>query len=199
MITIIGVPFTVITFDVNRVFKQRRFWTTLVNQKQAFFFLIYLGTTKFVLLSVFTLKETICPQICSKSRLKSAKSPLPVDVCRSKTSLLKVLQKIMTENGIYSPLMKVISHSILFVYSLRGALIKIARGYHTQWSNFFDGTTPLLEKVRGYLVAFSFADYSKRNSNWHTFTNPRPGQYLTDVQSHITRALATEYQLFLRG
>ena len=42
--------------------------------------LICLGTTKFVLLSVFTLKETICPQICSKSRLKSAKSLLPVDV-----------------------------------------------------------------------------------------------------------------------
>ena len=34
--------------------------------------------TKFVLLSVFTLKETICPRICSKSRTKSARSPLPV-------------------------------------------------------------------------------------------------------------------------
>ena len=55
------------------------------------------------MLSVFTLKETTCPKICSKSRLKSAKGSLPVDVRRSKTSLLKVLQKIMTENGIYSP------------------------------------------------------------------------------------------------
>ena len=86
--------------------------------------------------------------------------------------------------------MKVISNTILFVYSLRGALIKIARECHTQWRNFFDGTTPLLEKVRRYLVAFSYADYSKRNSNWHTCTNPGPGQYLTDVQSHITRAFA---------
>ena len=58
------------------------------------------------------------------------------------------------ENGIYSPLMKVISNTILFVYSLSGALIKIARVYHTQWYNYFDGTTPLLEKVRRYLVAF---------------------------------------------
>ena len=49
-----------------------------------------LDTTKSVLLSVFTLTETICPNICSKSRLKSAKSPLPVDVRRSKTLLLKL-------------------------------------------------------------------------------------------------------------
>ncbi|CAH3015080.1 unnamed protein product, partial [Porites evermanni] len=34
--------------------------------------------------------ETICPKMCSKSRLKSAKSPLPVNVRRSKTSLLKL-------------------------------------------------------------------------------------------------------------
>ena len=50
--------------------------------------------------------------------------------------------------------MKVISNTILFVYSLRGALVKIARGCHTQWRNYFDGTTLLLEKVRRYLVAF---------------------------------------------
>ena len=39
--------------------------------------------------------------------------------------------------------MKVISNTILFVYSLRGALIKIARGCYTWWRNYFDGTTPL--------------------------------------------------------
>ena len=64
--------------------------------------------------------------------------------------------------------MKVISNTILFVYSLGAPLIKIARGCHTQWRNYFDGTTPLLEKVRRYLVAFSCADHSKLNSNWHT-------------------------------
>ena len=64
--------------------------------------------------------------------------------------------------------MKVISNTILFVYSLRGALIKITRVYHKQWYNYFDGTTPLLKKVKRHLVAF-------------------PGQYLTHGQSHITR------------
>ena len=58
-------------------------------------------------------------------------------------SRLKVLLKITTENGIYSQPMKVISNTILFVYSLRGALIKIARGCYTWWRNYFDGTTPL--------------------------------------------------------
>ena len=79
-----------------------------------FSLVICLGATKFVLLSVFTLIETICPKFCLKSRLKSAKGSLPVDVRRSKTSLLKVLLKIMTENGIYSRSMKVVSSTILF-------------------------------------------------------------------------------------
>ena len=57
---------------------------------EPFSLLIYLDATKFVLLSVCTLIETICPRICSNSRPKSAKSPLPVDVRRSKTSLLKL-------------------------------------------------------------------------------------------------------------
>ena len=48
--------------------------------------------------------------------------------------------------------MKVISNTILLVYSLRGALIKIAREYHTQWYNYFDGTTPLLEMSEGILL-----------------------------------------------
>ena len=109
---------------------------------EPFSLLICLGTTKFGLLSVFTLKETICPKICSKSRLKSAKSLLPVDVRRSKTSLLKALPKMMTKNGTYSP-PKVISNTILFFYSLRGALIKIARVCHMRWGNYFDGTNPI--------------------------------------------------------
>ena len=44
----------------------------------------------FVLLSVFILIETICPNICSKSRLKSANSLLPFNMRRSNTSLLKL-------------------------------------------------------------------------------------------------------------
>ena len=49
--------------------------------------LMCLDATKFVLLSVFTLIETICPRICSKSRLMGPKRPLP---CGKKTSLLKL-------------------------------------------------------------------------------------------------------------
>ena len=44
-----------------------------------------LDVSKFVLRSVFTLLKKISPNICSKSRLKSANNPLPVDVGRSKT------------------------------------------------------------------------------------------------------------------
>ena len=96
--------------------------------------------------SVFTLKESIFPKLCSNSRLKSAKSPLPVDLRLSKTSLLKVLLKIITENGIYSPLMKIISNTILFVYCLRGALIEIVRVCRTRLGNFFHGTNPITRK-----------------------------------------------------
>ena len=67
--------------------------------------------------------------------------------------------------------MKVISNNILFVYSLRGALIKIVRGYHTRWRNYFDGATPLLERS-AYLAAFFHPDYSKLTSHWHTSDQP---------------------------
>ena len=67
------------------VFERR---TSTGSERFSLFKCLY--TTKSVLLSVFTLTETICPNICSKSWLKSAKSPLPVDVRRSKTSLLKL-------------------------------------------------------------------------------------------------------------
>ena len=66
---------------------------------EPFSLLICLDATKFVLLSVFTLIETMCPIISSKSRPRSAKSQLPVDVRRSKTSLLK-LPKFWQENAI---------------------------------------------------------------------------------------------------
>ena len=172
------------------------FWETFFNQKLAFCFLIFLSTTKFVLLSVFILKDTIYPKICSKSRLRCVKSALPVHVNRSKTKLLKILLKIMTKNGIYSPPMKVISNTILFVYSF-------ARRPRQNWARvsnaiaeLFRWTPPPTPAITGKvqkvstIVAFSYADYSRLHSNWHTYINPRPGQYLTQAQSHVTRALA---------
>ena len=70
---------------------------------EPFSLLIYLDATKFVLLSVFTLIETICPKICSNSRPKGAKSPLPVDVHRSRTSLLKLPIGTADNNYFYAP------------------------------------------------------------------------------------------------
>ena len=57
---------------------------------ETFSLLICHDATKFVLQSVFTLKETIFPRRCSKSPPNSTKTPLPVDARRSKTSLLKL-------------------------------------------------------------------------------------------------------------
>ena len=57
---------------------------------EPFSLLISLDATIFLLPSVLIIIKTICPKICSETRLKSAKSPLPVDVRRSKRSLLKL-------------------------------------------------------------------------------------------------------------
>ena len=69
--------------------------------------------------------------------------------------------------------MKVISNTILFLYSLRSALIEIARECPTRWRNYFDGATPLLESS-AYLAAFFYPDNSKLTTNWHTSDQPTP-------------------------
>ena len=61
-----------------------------------FLFLICLDGTKFVFLSIFSLIETICPKVWSKSRPRIPKIPLPVDVRWSKTSLLKLPGNVVT-------------------------------------------------------------------------------------------------------
>ena len=66
------------------VFKRR----TLTGS-EPFSLLKYLDATKFACLSFFALIETICKNNCSQSRLKSVTCPLPDDVRRSQTSLLK--------------------------------------------------------------------------------------------------------------
>ena len=57
---------------------------------EVFFILKLIDATKFVLLSLFLIIKTICLNIWAKVPLKNEKSPLPVDVCPSKTTLLKV-------------------------------------------------------------------------------------------------------------
>ena len=58
------------------------------TESEAFSVLIYLDTTKCVLLSIVTLIETNCQKIWEKLLPSNAKGPIPVDTRRSKTSLL---------------------------------------------------------------------------------------------------------------
>ena len=71
-----------------------RFWRHFQRRKategKRFTLLIIPKATKFVLLSVATLVKTICRRIFLKSRPKSSKGPLPVDVHRSKTPLNRI-------------------------------------------------------------------------------------------------------------
>ena len=57
---------------------------------EAFSLFICLDTTKFVLLSVFSPIKTLYQRVSTKPQPNAAKSPLPVDVRRSKTLLLKL-------------------------------------------------------------------------------------------------------------
>ena len=60
---------------------------------ETFSLFICLYTTKFVLLSFFSPIKTIYPRVSTKPQPNAAKSPLPVDVRRSKTLLLKLPYK----------------------------------------------------------------------------------------------------------
>ena len=57
---------------------------------EAFSPLIYLDAAKFVMLRVFVVIETTYPKILAKPGRIFAKSTLPVDVCCSQTSVLKL-------------------------------------------------------------------------------------------------------------
>ena len=57
---------------------------------EAFFLFICLDAIKFSLLTFFSLLKTIYPRVLTKPLPNDAKSPLPVDVRRSKTLLRKV-------------------------------------------------------------------------------------------------------------
>ena len=57
---------------------------------EAFLLYICLDANKFVLLSFFSLIKRIYPRVSTKPLPNDAKSPLPVDVRRSKTLLLKL-------------------------------------------------------------------------------------------------------------
>ena len=78
----------VITEDIMEL-KQRRFERRTSTGSEVFFILKHLDAPKFVFLSVLTIIETSCPKKWAKPLSKNEKKTLPVDVRRSKTSLLK--------------------------------------------------------------------------------------------------------------
>ena len=57
---------------------------------EAFSLFIYLDANKLVLLSFFSLFKAIYPRVSTKPLSNDAKSPLPVDIRRSTTLLLKL-------------------------------------------------------------------------------------------------------------
>ena len=69
----------------NNVFERRT-----STGSEAFSLLICLDANKFVLLSFFSLIKTIYSRVATEPLPNDAKSPLPVDVRRSKTLLLKL-------------------------------------------------------------------------------------------------------------
>ena len=61
-------------------------------------------------------KETTCPRICSKSRPKSAKSPLPVGVRRSKTSIFNVERWIKSVGYRFSSVQSCTKKSCMYIF-----------------------------------------------------------------------------------
>ena len=77
--------------------------------KVSFFKYICLDAPKFVLPRVLTLKETIWPTICSKSRTKSAETPLPVHVRELQPMQLTNLPKKETLDKVRQPMTKLLT------------------------------------------------------------------------------------------
>ena len=60
-----------------------------LTKSEIFSILKYIDNTKIVFLSLLLIIETICPKIWAKIQLNNEKSPLLLDMRRSKASLLK--------------------------------------------------------------------------------------------------------------
>ena len=76
---------------------------------EAFFLLTCLDDIKFVFLSFFTITEAIWPKIWAKPPFKNKKKPLPVDVRRSKTSLLKLPKNYCGSTNVWMPRVKALA------------------------------------------------------------------------------------------
>ena len=73
---------------------------------EPFSLFICLDANKFVLLSFFSLMKRIYPRVSNKSLPNDAKGPLPVDVRRSTTLLLKLPNNLSTTASFFQRLMK---------------------------------------------------------------------------------------------
>ena len=95
----------VLSLHVRPSAKQQRFKRRRCASagSEPFSLLICPDDAKFVLISVLALIEPICPKIYSKSRLKSAKIPLPVTCDAQKRRFLNSLSTTTAEGVKTSP------------------------------------------------------------------------------------------------
>ena len=142
VITIVGVPFTAMH----------------INRKWAFYsFNIPWRYQICIAKCIYSYRDDLPQNLFKITAQEYKKSTVLLTCVDQKRRCFKGLPKMMAGNGIYSPPMKIISNTILFVYSLRGALIKIARVCHMRWRNYFDGTNPIscLQGVRHAFLPYS--------------------------------------------
>ena len=98
---------------------------------EAFFSFIRLDSNKFVLLSFFSLIKTICPRLWTNPLPNDAKSPLPVDVRRSKTLLLKLSN---VQKPTFEPMK--LTFCWLHIFPETSAkMIDIWSRFHVAWSS----------------------------------------------------------------
>ena len=143
VITIVGVPFTAMH----------------INRKWAFYsFNIPWRYQICIAKCIYSYRDDLPQNLFKITAQEYKKSTVLLTCVDQKRRCFKGLPKMMAGNGIYSPPMKIISNTILFVYSLRGALIKIARVCHMRWRNYFDGTNPISSlqrrRSKGFVTLF---------------------------------------------
>ena len=89
---------------------------------EAFSLLICLDANKFVLLSFFSLIKTIYQRVSTEPLPNDAKSPLPVEVRRSKTLLLKLPNLIYARASSFGPRLSLFSEVSYFKRNWRDKL-----------------------------------------------------------------------------
>ena len=148
-------PFVKINIRDLKQRRQRRQWVNLLGSlssdvferrtstgSEVFSLLTCLDDIKFVFLSFFTIIEAIRLKICAKPPSKNEKRPLPVDVHRSKTLLLKLPIreiKVCTTKNFYTASWLASSNLSMhvlwfnFILGLINFLFSFVLGYRNVW------------------------------------------------------------------